>query len=289
MLQSRFRTFAGLALAMAIPLAAPAPAGAGEPGKAPAAIPAPPVATYADVADLADSAKLVARATIRGVTRIPDARAAGLLPGTGRFLVKARTVALLSGDAVLGESLRYLVDLPLDARGKPPALKKRDVFVFARLVPARADELQLVARDAQLPWDPVTEARLRAILSELATPGSPGRVNGVREIIHVPGTLAGEGETQIFFTTWDNSAASATVRHVPGQPPAWGVSFSELLAYVGNPPRAGSLAWYRLACFLPNTVPRGANHSEDPASRQQAENDYRMLLGELGPCVRSRK
>jgi hypothetical protein len=220
---------------------------------------------------------------------VPDARAPGLLPGHGRFLVKARTVALLSGDAVLGESLRYLVDLPLGPRGKPAPLGKRDVFVFARLVPGRPDELQLVARDAQLPWDPVTEARLRAVLSELAAPGAPGGISGVREIIHVAGALAGEGETQIFFDTWDGSAASATVRHVPGRPTAWGVSFSELLADVGNPPRAETLAWYRLACFLPNGLPRGVNHSEDPAARIQAENDYRMLLGELGACQRSRR
>lgn len=286
---SLLRSCAIALLSAVIPLVATVPARAQNAGRAPLAAPAAPVATYADVADLADSARLVARVAVRGLARVPDARAAGLLPGTGRFLVRARTVALLSGDAELGESLRYLVDLPLDARGRPPALKKREVFVFARLVPGRPDELQLVARDAQLPWDAVTETRLRAILSELAAPGAPGGVSGVREIIHVPGTLAGEGETQIFFTTWDNSAASATVRHVPGQPPAWGVSFSELLADVGNPPRAETLAWYRLACFLPNAVPRGANHSEDPAARQQAENDYRMLLGELGACPRSRR
>ena len=31
------------------------------------------------------------------------------------------------------------------------------------------------------------------ILAELRAPGAPGRISGVREAIHVPGTLAGEG------------------------------------------------------------------------------------------------
>ncbi len=283
------RPFRGRLLAGALVLAGAAVPGA--PALAQVAVSAPATASpsYADVADLADSAKVVMRLSVRKLSRVADARAPGLVAGTGRFLVKAKPIATLAGEGAAGESLRYLVDLPLGPRGKPPTLKKREVFVFARLVPGRPGELQLVARDGQLLADAATEARLRAILAELAAPGAPGRVNGVREIIHVPSALAGEGETQIFFTTWDNSAASATVRHLPGQSPAWGVSFSELLADVGNPPRRDTLAWYRLACFLPNSLPRGVNHSEDPAARTQAENDYRMLLGELGTCPRTRR
>ncbi|MDG2002819.1 MAG: hypothetical protein P8J20_05750 [Novosphingobium sp.] len=210
-------------------------------------------------------------------------------PGWGRFYVQANTLALLSGPSLLGESLTYLVDLPLDERGKPAKLKKREVLLFARSVPDRPGELQLVSPDAQLLWLEGTEAVLRSILTELVVPDAPGRVIGVREIIHVPGTLAGEGETQIFLQTVDGSPASITVWHRPGWPPAWGASFTELVANVGEPPQRDSLEWYRLACFLPNALPRGANFSESPASRSQAAADYRQVLGDLGACRRNRR
>jgi hypothetical protein len=246
-------------------------------------------ATYADLADLADSARLVVRAQVRKIAELEPERARGVRAGWSRFYIEARTQALLSGNTALGESLRYLVDVPLDARGKPPSLKKKSVLLFATRATGATGDLQLAAPDAQLLWDPATEARLRNILAELVAPGAPRRVTGVREAIHVPGNLAGEGETQFFLDTADQSAASITVQHRPGSLPVWGVSFSEVAAAVGNLPRRETLAWYRLACFLPNALPRAANISDTAASRAQAEADYRMVLGELGPCPRSRK
>lgn len=258
-----------------------------------AAAPLPAVSTatagnYADLADLADSAEMVLKAQVRKLSRVENERAGGLRPGWGRFYIQARTRALLIGQAPQGEALTYLVDLPLDTRGKPPAVKKKDVIVFARPVPGRPGELQLVAPDAQVLWNPAVEAQVRAILTELVAPDAPGRVTGVRELIHVPGNLAGEGETQIFLSTKQGAAASITVQSKPGAAPIWGASFSELLAQLGNPPRRDTLAWYRLACFLPAMPPAGANLSETPESKARAEADYRLVMAELGACERSR-
>ena len=248
-----------------------------------------PLVAYADMADLSDSADVVLRAQIRNLVRVEDERSPGLRSGQGRFYVKARTRALLLGDQVVGDSLTYLVDLPLDQRGRPPKLKKRDVLLFARLVPGRPGELQLVARDAQLVWTEQEEAMARAILTDMVSRTAPPVVTGVREVIYVAGNLAGSGETQIFMATKDGSAASITVRHMPGRPAAWGVSFSELIADVTRPPLSDTLVWYRLACFLPNTLPPGANLSDTPMKRKQALSDYRMVLGELGTCRRTRR
>jgi hypothetical protein len=125
------------------------------------------------------------------------------------------------------------------------------------------------------------------VLTQLLAPGAPGKVTGVRELMYVPGTLAGEGETQIFLTTADSSAASLTVRHRPGEAPQWGASFSELVAEVGHPPAPETLEWYRLACFLPASAPSAANMSEGEDARRMAEADYRLVIAGLGECRRT--
>lgn len=257
------------------------------PAAALAAAGGPSQASYAEVADLADSAGLVVRATVTRMVQVEQARAPGVRPGYGRFYVEARTRSLLAGASGVGESIRYLVDLPFDARGKAPKLKKQDVLVFARTVPGRPGEMQLVTPTAQRLWSEAEDARVRGILKALMAPDAPAKITGVRELLYVPGNLAGQGETQIFLTTKDNSAASITVRHEPGAPPVWGVSFSELVAELGHPPARDTLEWYRLACFLPNVPPPGVNVSEGYKAQRQAEADYRMVLGELGVCERN--
>lgn len=252
--------------------------------------PPPPLApTYADLVDLADSAPLVARAEVRKVTALDPRRPVQVRPGYARFYVEARTEALLSGKVLLGEALRYLVDLPLDAKGKPPKLKKAKVLLFARTVPGRPGELQLINPDAQLAWDPVLEARVATVLSQLVASDAPPLVRGIREAIHVHGNLAGEGETQLFLDTVGDEPAAITVTRTPGMPVQWGVSFSEVLAQSGAIPARETLAWYRLACFLPERLSTAANVSGSGADRQAAMADYRHVLSELGPCERNRR
>lgn len=250
---------------------------------------APRSPAYADLADLADSAPLVVRAELRKLAPLDAARARSVRPGLARYYVEAKTQALISGSAPLGEALTWLVDLPLDAKGKPPALKKKSVVIFARTVPGRPGELQLVAPDAQFLWEPAMDARLRAILTELLGAGAPPQVTGVREAIYVPGNLAGEGETQLFLTTAKGDPAAITVIHQPGQPPSWSASFSELLNDSGRPPQPETLAWYRLACFLPPALPAGSNVSSTPEDRAVAESDFRLVKAQLGPCGRTRR
>lgn len=254
---------------------------------APAAAPAPEPG-YADLADLADSAPLVLRAQVRKMAALEPERARGVGPGKGRFYVEGRTRTLIAGNAVLGESLRYLVDLPLDTKGRPPVLKGRDVLLFAREAAGRPGEIQLVSPDAQIVWDPAVEARLRGILVEMNKPDAPTRITGVREAIYVPGTLAGAGETQIFLTTRDGSAASITVTHKPGAQPQWGASFSEVFDPEARPPARDTLAWYRLACFLPRRLPPRVNVSADPDDQSRAAADYALVLKDLGDCGRRR-
>ncbi len=247
-----------------------------------------PVVSYADLADLADSAPLVLRAQLRKLVRLDPAREAGVLRGWGRFYAEAKTAALISGETVIGESLRYLVDLPLDARGKPPPVTKKQVLLFAAAVPGRPGELRLVAPDAQVLWDAASETKLRTVLTELLSDDAPPRISGIREAINVAGALAGESETQMFLSTRDGSAASISVARRLGVAPVWGVSFSEV-AEGGSPPTRETLRWYRLACFLPTALPPGVNLSESAAEKAQADADYALVIRGLGSCPRLRR
>ena len=246
-----------------------------------------PAATYADLVDLADGAPLVIRAQPRKIAAVEPIRARGLRAGWGRFYVEAKTEVLIAGSAPLGEAIRYLVDLPLDTKGKPPAFKKKSVVLFARSFPGRPGELQLVAPDAQLFWDVALDARIKNVLRELLAPGAPPRITGVREAVHVTGDLAGAGETQIFLMSASGEPAAITVSRRPGTAPQWGVSFSELVASDQTPAR-DTLGWYRLACFLPLGLPAANSVSEDPADHAAAAQDYAFVREQLGVCARSR-
>ena len=254
--------------------------------RAPAAPPAPP--SYADLADLADGAPLVIRAQPRKIAAVEPARARGLRPGWGRFYVEARTEALIAGSAPLGEALTYLVDLPLDPKGKPPQIKKKSVVLFARAVAGQPGQLQLVAPDAQLLWDAGLDARIKGVLRELYAAGAPPRIGGMREAVYNGGELAGAGETQIFLVAASGEPAAITVSRAPGRAPQWGVSFSELVAGDSAPAR-DTLAWYRLACFLPVALPAAANTASGDDDRAAAAQDYAYVRAQLGACPRTRR
>ena len=242
---------------------------------------------YADLADLADAAEVVVRARVKKAVPLPAERAGAVAPGHARVYVEAETVALIGGDAPLGRALKYLVDVPLDARGKVPKLKKREYLVFAKPVAGRPGELRLVGPTAQLAWDAAVEARLTPILAELAAPDAAPAITGVRDALSVPGTLAGESETQVFLATPGGDPVALTIVRRPAMAPVWGVSFSEIVDQAAAPPARDTLAWYRLACFLPPQLPDRANLAQDRASRARAAEDYRFVIEQLGPCGRT--
>lgn len=243
--------------------------------------------TYADLADLAGASGSVLRLKVRKQAELSPERAPGLAPGYVRLYIEADTIGLLVGDPV-GARLRYLVDLPRDERGKAPKLKKRDVLVFATSAPGRPGEIRLVAPDAQLMWSEQLESRLRPILAATIAPDAAPVVTDIRDALSVPGNLAGESETQIFLDTADNRPVSLSVIRRPGMMPVWGVSWSEIVDQAVMPPARNTLEWYRLACFLPDSLPSAAILAGDAQSRARAAADYRYVLGQLGDCPRNR-
>lgn len=242
--------------------------------------------TYADLATLSDASELVVRVQIRKATALKADRAPGLAPGFARLYVEANTVSLIAGRSSVGAGVTYLVDMPLDARGKVPKLKKREFLLFARTVPGRPGELQLIAPAAQIAYSTALEERVRPILTALYDAKVPPRITGVSDALAVPGTLTGESETQIFLATENRSPASITVLRRPGQRAQWGVSWGEIIDSAARPPAPETLEWYRLACALPDQLPSNANLAREADERRLAASDYAFVRQALGPCER---
>jgi len=243
--------------------------------------------TYVDLVELGRASDMVLRAQIEDQTNVPPERAPGLAPGKARLYVEAVTQALLAGSGPVGGAQAFLVDLPLDARGRRPRTKEQVVLLFARRVANRPGQIQLVGPNAIQPYDPVLEQRVRHVLTQVVQNERPPMITGVREVMSVPGNLAGESETQVFLETQGGDPVSITVLRRPGQAPNWGVSWTDIVDQAARPPAAETLQWYALACYLPPELPPEAFIQNDPESRTRAREDYALVLRQLGACQRS--
>ena len=273
-----------LAGVAALTLAAPSVAQvAPPPGPPPlTASDAPP---YASVADLVIAAPLIIDAAVRSTSRIKGPEAAAVPAGLTRYYVEADVTALVRGAGGVPPRVGYLLDVAPDADGRQPRLKKRRVLLFARPVAGRPGQIQLVTPRAQLDWTPGTDALVRRLVTAVLAPDAPPRVTGVGNAFHVPGSLPGEGETQIFLQTADNRPVSLSILRRPGEQPRWAVALSEIVDDAAAPPARDTLLWYRLACFLPPQLPEASVAQLSPDDAAQARTDYRFVLERLGPCT----
>ena len=181
-----------------------------------AVVPAPVTLSYADVADLALPAPIVAQVRIRKAERLKAELAGNVVPTLRRYLITADIVALIRGREGLPPRVAYVFDVAPDARGKWPKLEKSEAIVFALPVVGRPAEIRLTAPDAQQPASPTLATLIRSLLNESASTSAPPRILGVGDAFHVEGTVAGEGETQIFLKAADGRPLSLSVWRQPG-------------------------------------------------------------------------
>lgn len=282
------RSFFIPAAAVLVAAALPEPGESRAPSSTTAII-ATPAATYADLADLALTAPIAAHVRIMKAIPVRREQATGAPAGMVRLFVEAQVVGLIQGAEGLPPRVRYVVDLPRERSGKPPRMRKGSQFILlAALVPDRPGEIRLVAPDAQLPWSPQQADRLRAILREASVVGAAPRISGIGRAFHVPGSLPGESETQIFLQSADGRPVSLSVLRRPGEAPRWAVALSEVVDEAAGAAPPESLLWYRLACTLPPTLPARSLAEADAAAAVAIRADYRLVLERLGPCLRNR-
>jgi len=239
---------------------------------------------YATIAGQILGAPTIIDARVRGASRVKDAEAPGLTPGRARFYIEADVLALIRGSNAMPARIAYLADVALDAKGKPPKLKKMRVLLFARPIPGHPDQIQLTGADGQRAWAPELDAQVRGITREVLAADAPPAVTGIGNAFHVPGSLPGEGETQIFLTTATNLPISLQVLRRPGEQPRWSVSMGDIVDESAGAPARDTLLWYRLACGLPAQLPPSALESESPANASIAHEDYAVVRRGLGAC-----
>jgi hypothetical protein len=245
--------------------------------------------TYADLADLALAAPVAAQVRVRRASALREREAPDVAPGHRRFYVEADIVSLIRGRSGLPAQVRYLVDLPNDARGRPARVERRaEYLLLATTAGAAPGELRLVAHDAQIPWSVALGDRVRAILREATRADAAPRITGIGRAFHVSGTLPGESETQIFLQAEGNRPVSLTVLRRPGEEPRWAVALTEIVDQAAGPPQPNSLLWYRLACTLPPSLPQQSLSEASPAEVEAIRADYRLVLERLGRCARGR-
>lgn len=247
-------------------------------------LPIPP-SSYADVADLAVDSNTILDARIRRATPVPAAQAIGIPAHLVRLYVEADVTAVLYGRDPVAQRVGYLVDLVRLPNGRAPRLNRQRVLLFARPV-TTANRVQLINPQAQMPWDAGREATARAIVGELAN-GAPPQVTGVSQAFHVAGTVAGEGETQIFLRTASGEPVSLSILRRPNAQPAWAVAFGEIVDESARVPSRRTLGWYRLACGLPSALPPASIGSLAGDDARIAAQDYAFVLRSLGPCDRT--
>lgn len=245
-------------------------------------------ASYADVADLVTIAPMVADITIRGTKNISAEQAIGVPPTLQRMLVEADVNGLIRGEQNIEPRIKFLLDVPKDAKGKVPKLKKMRFFVLGRNVPGKPGEIRLARPNALIQWSESNSQLVRTIAREALLLDAPPVITGISSAFFSPGTAPGEGETQIFLSTQNGTPMSLSIVQRGGTSKRWSVSTSELIDEGATAPKRDTLLWYRLACGLPRSLAPDVVESGSGEGTARAQTDYSFVLAGLGPCGRKR-
>jgi hypothetical protein len=245
-------------------------------------------AAYADIADLVTIAPMIVDAVVFKATKVAPEQAVGVPITLQRMVIEADVLALIRGNSGVASRVKFLIDIPKDAKGKVPKLKKMRVFIMARDVAGRPGEIQLVRPGALVSYSAANDVTVRAITKEVVQLDAPQRITGIASAFYSPGTIMGDGQTQIFLTTERNQPLALSISSRAGQQKIWSVSTSEVIEEGAMAPARYTLMWYRLACGLPRTLAPEQVESNDSANAAWAQADYQYVLEALGPCGRRR-
>lgn len=245
-------------------------------------------ASYADVADLVVISSLIVDANIRNAQKIAPEQAVGVPANLQRMLVEADVLALIRGQGGVTPKVKFILDVPKDAKGKTPKLKKQRIFLLGSTVAGRPGEIRLAKPNALIAWSAANDTLVRAVTQEAVQIDAPQRITGITSAFYSAGTVLGEGETQIFLKTERDQPLSLSVLSRPGQAKRWAVSTAEVIDESATAPAKHTLLWYRLACGLPRSLSSDQVEAVESDNAARAQADYKFVIDALGPCGRKR-
>ena len=245
-------------------------------------------ASYADIADLVVISPLIVDATIRNLQKVAPEQAIGVPTNRQRMLIEADVLTLIRGQGGVTPRIRFLLDVPKDAKGKIPKLKKQRFYLFGSTVAGRPGEIRLSRPNALVQWSAANDTLVRAITKEAVQIDAPAKISGIISAFYSAGTVLGEGETQVFLKTDKDKPLSLSILSRPGQDKRWAVSTAEVIDESATAPTKFTLLWYRLACDLPRALAPDLVEAADSDQAARAQADYKFVLDSLGPCGRKR-
>lgn len=245
-------------------------------------------AAYADVADLVVISSLIVDATIRNAAKVSPEQSIGVPVDKQRMLMEADVLALIRGQGGVTPRVKFLLDVPKDAKGKIPKLKKQRLFLLGSTVVGRPGEIRLSRPNALIQWSAANDTLVRAITQEAVQIDAPKAVVGISGAFYSAGTVLGEGETQVFLKTDKGQPMSLSILSRPGQAKSWAVSTAEVIDASATAPARHTLLWYRLACGLPRDLNAELVEAAESDNAARAQADYKFVIEALGPCGRKR-
>jgi hypothetical protein len=247
--------------------------------------PAAATASYARLADLVLASPAIATARVKSIIVLKADRAPDVSADRARFYVEAETIGLIRGDSVISRKISFLLDGPA-AKSKKPGLKGRTLILFGK-VGKQVDQFQLTSSAAALDWTPANETLVRKVLADAMAADLPPAIKGVSSAFHVPGSITGEGETQIFLDTTNDTPVSLSVIRRPDEQPHFSASLGEIVDESAALPPPGTMLWYRLSCGLPERLPSQALRELSQGDASAATRDYNAFREALVPCERT--
>ena len=245
-------------------------------------------ASYADIADLVTISPLIIDVTIKSLQKVSVEQAVGVPVTLQRMLVEADVLALIRGQGGVTPRVRFVLDVPKDAKGKIPKLKKQRMFVLGSTVAGRPGEIRLARPNSLILWSPANDLLVREITKEAVMIDTPPKVTGIISAFYSAGTIIGEGETQVFLKTERGEPLSLSILSRPGQAKRWAVSTAEVIDESAVAPSRNTLLWYRLACGLPRDLSFDLVEAAESDNAARAQADYKFVINALGPCGRKR-
>lgn len=244
-------------------------------------------ASYDDIMGVTLESELVVDIIAKKIKNLPASQSVGVRPDRKRILITGEVQSLIRGKNGLNSQVRFLFDAPIDSRGKIPKLKKMRFIAFGRHVTGRSDFIRLTRTASMVRYSDRVNTMVRGSIREAIAANAPQKITSISSAFHSPGTIIGEGETQIFLDTEFGQPMAISVTSRRGQNRRWSVSTSEVIDINATEPRRSSLLGFRLACSLPRSLNPSIIESNNREDREKALSDYKLIIDSIGPCQRN--